>query len=225
MNITKAQTLTTMLILLCQDGQAQGFINLDFERATIVQNPSSPGAPYAVYARNAIPGWIPTSILGADDIIYNTSALGATTVSIFDIKGPAPIIEGEYSIQLFGGQGVPTGASISQTSLVPVDAESILFKAKYSGLPGGTLLVSLGGQNVSFSAISPGPNYTLYGGDVSAFAGQVQQLMFTAPPGVNNYWELDDIQFSNIAVPEPRVFVLFASYALLLGWRVLRRRR
>lgn len=225
MSITKAHILTALLITVYQSGYAQGFINLDFEAATIVRNPSSPGAPYAVYATNAIPGWTPVSTLGPNDIIYNTAALGATTVSIFDRNGAYPVIEGAFSIQLYGGGGVPTGASISQTSLVPIGAESILFKALYSGPPGGTLLISLGGQDVPFSSITAGPNYTLYGGDISAFAGRVEQLMFTAPPGVNNYWELDDIQFSTQSIPEPGVFGLCALGTVLLGWHVLRRRR
>jgi hypothetical protein len=92
------------------------------------------------------------------------------------------------------------------------------------GLPVGTLLVSLGGQDIPFSVISTALNYTLYGGDVSAFAGQVEQLTFTAPNGVNNYWELDNIQFSNPAIPEPGFFALFTVGVLLLGWRALEQR-
>ena len=46
----------------------------------------------------------------------------------------------------------------------------------------------------------------VYGGDISAFAGQVAQLSFTAPVGGHNYWVLDDIQF--VAVPEPNTYAL-----------------
>jgi hypothetical protein len=84
-------------------------------------------------------------------------------------------------------------------------------------------LVSLGGQNVPFFALSTVAPYTiLYGGDISAFAGQSEQLMFSALQGENNGWNIDDIQFSSSSVPEPSVFALTALGALLLGffrWR------
>ncbi len=75
-----------------------------------------------------------------------------------------------------------------------------------------------------FFAVSTGANYTLYGGDVSAFAGHTEQLVFTAPPGMNNYWELDDIQFPAQPIPEPGVLAVLALGGWLFGWRVLRRR-
>ena len=65
--------------------------------------------------------------------------------------------------------------------------------------------VSLGGQNLSCMAISNslnsyGRSYTVYGADISAFAGQTETLAFSlASPG---HGILDDIQFSPIAIPE-----------------------
>ena len=210
-----------MLFLGAHRCLGQGsFINLDFERANL----SAYGAgPAVVPATNGIPSWTPVSILGTDRVLYNDVFLGAAGVSVFGIDGPFSVIDGAFSVQLYGGGGTPTGASISQTSLVPVDANSILFKAQGTGSLGGPLLVSLGGENVPFSVISTTPDYTAYGGDVSAFAGQTAQLTFTAPPGVNNYWTLDDIQFSSSSIPEPSSFSLSAIGALLLGWRALRR--
>jgi len=58
----------------------------------------------------------------------------------------------------------------------------------------------------------------LYRGDISVFAGQIEQLTFTALQGVNNYWEIDDIQF----VPELSVSVLFSVCALFLYWHMKR---
>ncbi len=84
---------------------------------------------------------------------------------------------------------------------------------------GGSLLVSLSGQNIPFSVISTELNYTLYGGNISTFAGQVEQLTFTAPNGNNNFWEIDDIQFSSSPVPEPSELALGAFGTLLLGFR------
>jgi hypothetical protein len=85
------------------------------------------------------------------------------------------------------------------------------------------VLVAFNGQNLSFQAIGAGANYTVYGADVSAYAGQTGELRFTAP--VQNTALLDNIQFSNLPVPEPGVFALSAFGALFLGWRTLGRRR
>jgi PEP-CTERM motif len=78
----------------------------------------------------------------------------------------------------------------------------------------------MGGQNISYSAISIGPNYTSYGGNIpSGLAGQIEQLTFDAPEGGNNYWEIDDIQFSPSFIPEPSVLWLFALGGLFFGLR------
>src|SRR5450756_1045521 len=203
--IMKILTITLSILTCASVTNGQGFVNLGFESAVIVSDPSSPYRN-AVYAANAIPGWTATGFL-SPDIFYNDLSLGSTSVSLFGPGGGFPILSGNYTIALYGGVGVATGASISQTGLVPADAASIQFKAQNPGLPGyGILLVSLGGQNISFSAVSAGPNYMVYGGDISAFAGQVAQLSFTAPVGGHNYWVLDDIQF--VAVPEPNTYAL-----------------
>jgi hypothetical protein len=201
-----------------RNATGQGFVNLDFEDAVIVPDPSSSYYPFAVYASDAIPGW--TAYIGTavqSDIIYNELSLGAPTVAIFGTNGVPPALDGAYSIDLYGGSGPSTGVSISQTELVPADAASIFFIATGGD---GPLLVSLGGQNIAFSAISTGPNHTLYGGNIpSALAGQSEQLTFLALPGVNNYWEIDDIQFSPSSVPEPSVFGLLALGGLFFRFR------
>jgi PEP-CTERM motif len=202
-------------------GHAQGFMNLDFENAVIVPDSSHPNE---VFANSAIPGW--TAYVGSTpqtSIVYNTVSLGATSIAILGATGVPSSLSGAYSIDLYGGQ-TATSASISQTGLVPVGTQSILFKAHYSGPPGGTLLVSLGGQGIAFSPISSTANYTIYGGDVSAFAGQAEQLVFAAPQGANNYWNLDDIQFSSQAVPEPSTLALSVLGALALVSRFVRRK-
>jgi hypothetical protein len=91
-----------------------------------------------------------------------------------------------------------------------------LFIAQESGT--GTLQVSLGGQSLSFSAISTESDYTLYGGNIpSDLDGKSEQLMLTALAGNNNFWEIDDIQFAPLAVPEPNAFGLFALGGLILS--------
>lgn len=217
--------MTLIILALANVTYGQDFVNLNFENAVIVADHSSPYYPNAVNAASAIPGWTSTGFLAPNDIVYNTTSLGSTSVSIYGAAGDYKPLEGEYSIGLYGGGTMATGASISQTGFVPVDANSILFAAQYSGPPGGTLLVSLNDQNITFSSIYTGPNYTLYGGDISAFAGQVKQLRFTAPEGGNNYWEIDNIHFSPQVIPEPNSCVLFAIGALAIAGRFVRDKR
>jgi hypothetical protein len=42
------------------------------------------------------------------------------------------------------------------------------------------LVVSLGPQSLTFFALSNGPNYSVYAANVSAFAGQMEALTFSA---------------------------------------------
>jgi hypothetical protein len=62
----------------------------------------------------------------------------------------------------------------------------------------------------------------IVGGDISAFAGQSGELLFTALPQTASV--LDYIQFSNVPVPEPSICGVFGVGALLLALRVLKRR-
>ena len=222
MKATFVVSLLALSALIPAIGHAQGtFQNLDFEDAVIILDTSSPYYPRAVYASYAILGWTATGFVGPQDIYYNSLTIGSPCVSIDDTTGSfhAPPIDGTYSIVLYGGSG---SASISQTGLVPADAASIRFIAQVAAPPpfGGPLLVSLGGQNILYSAISTGPNYTVYGGNIpSGLAGQSEQLMFSALTGVNNIWTIDDIQFSPSAVPEPSTLGLLALGALAIAWR------
>jgi hypothetical protein len=120
------------------------------------------------------------------------------------------VIAGNFSVSL--SSGTPA-ASISQTGLVPVGTESLLFEAHADPFQ-EFLSVSLGGQNLAFSAISTSANYTLYGADIAAFAGQTETLAFSAssPLSVGSVWTIDNIQFSPSSIPEPS-----ASCLLLLG--------
>jgi hypothetical protein len=83
----------------------------------------------------------------------------------------------------------------------------------------GDIAVSFAGQPISLAALESTSTYNIYAGDISAFANQTGELLFQGA-GL-----LDAIQFSNLRVPEPNVFGLSALGALLLGWRVLGRRR
>jgi len=69
-------------------------------------------------------------------------------------------------------------------------------------------------------------NYTVFGADISAYAGQTGELLFTAPwqgePGQSGFEEdgmVDNIQFSSSPIPEPNEFSLVGLGALLLRFR------
>jgi hypothetical protein len=115
-----------------------------------------------------------------------------------------------------------TSSIIGQTGLVPSGTMSLQVKMSwFYAAP----VITLGGQTVSMVPLATFPSYTLYGGDVSSFAGQVATLIITEPPPAYglippSYVFLDDIVLSPQVVPEPSIFALSALGALLLGWRV-----
>jgi hypothetical protein len=214
--------LVVVSLALFRNASGQSFVNLNFEDATIVPDLSSPYYPYAVYASQAIPGWTTVGFLGPNDILYNDLTLGTPNVSLLGLNdqyGPAPL-DGAFSI-ILQAYAYGESPSISQTSLVPATAESLFFKAQAgTGSTTPILQVSLGGQDIPFSAISTGANYTLYGGNIpSTLEGQVENLTFSAFPEGGNTWEIDNIQFSPSSVPEPTTLGLIALGALLFGLR------
>jgi len=109
--------------------------------------------------------------------------------------------------------------SISQTGVIPTDTQSLLFEAQ----PGvAALEVLIGTQPIPFTAVGTGPNYTLYGANIAEWAGQTEQLSFSAQVSDSglNEWLIDDISFSTTAVaPEPGVVALTAIGGLLFGPR------
>jgi hypothetical protein len=190
------------------------FQNLNFEQA----NPVSAGPPYLaayVTTASALPNWqVFYGTTPVPAIIIDVPSIGGTSASLI---GPPPNgnpIDGNYSVLLqggvvdIGGVSTPEPALISQTGQISPGTESLLFKAVDLGP--GPLDVEIGSQNISFTAVGAGPNYTLYGANISAWAGQTEELTFSAPysGGINN-WELDDISFSpSSIVPEPDPLVL-----------------
>ena len=90
------------------------------------------------------------------------------------------------------------------------------------GIYSGPLTVSLGGQDLSYIAISNAPNFTLYGATIpSTLVGKIATLTFAAGAnGASGLAMLDDIQFSSQPIPEPGVLAL-----ILLGSGVLLCRR
>jgi hypothetical protein len=109
---------------------------------------------------------------------FNNIALDSPAVTLQGTNSPFyPAIQGNCSILLQGGSSsVPSTSysSIGQTAQIPSSAKSIIYW-------GGALQVTFNGQALSFFDISDTPNYTIWGADISSYAGQTGQLLFTAP--------------------------------------------
>jgi hypothetical protein len=206
------------LLLGIQRSHSQGFVNLNFERATVV----FAGDSFHIYASNAIPGW--TAYLGGNPqtiIGYDTVSLGGAAVFLQDttnnVGGLAPL-QGLYSVLLEGSTAsTPTTAALGQTGQIPESARSLTFLLSLNS----SLQVTFDAQNIPLVQLGSAPNYDIMGGDISSFAGQTGQLLFAAPPSTG-YGLFDDIQFSSASIPEPETLALFSCGALLLGlcrWR------
>jgi hypothetical protein len=205
--------------------QAAPFQNLDFEAADLPVIPRGQEGTY-VPISIGLPGWsasLGTSALS--QVLHNSATLGSPAVLIW---GPdmsyataqaGGRIEGDFTAVLQAGtaaSGPPL--SISQTGLVPLEGQWLLFKGRVGFVPPMPTVfsVSLNDQNVPIAASLP--EYTLYGGDVSTFVGTEAELKFTVYRGLGNGLILDSIEFS--PVPEPGSFVLVAL-GLVAGacWR------
>jgi hypothetical protein len=221
--ISKLAVLGTLLLMSGEAMHSQGFVNLDFESAQIIPVIGG-GSPSDITTANALPGW--TVYYGSaqvTQISYNAPAGGSTWVNLWATNGEQ--ISGNYSVLLQGGL-TASAASISQTALVPALTESLLFEANQAR-GAGTLQVLLDGQDLTLFALATGANYTLYGADISPYAGLTETLEFSAleVSGSNfaNDWNIDNIQFSPSAVPEPGSFGLSALGGLFLALRCWRK--
>jgi hypothetical protein len=179
--------------LACPALCAQGFVNLDFEDATISPTPFT-----GVYTAT-VSGW------GLNNIPYNTFALDASSVNL---EGTDAIsfraIEGNYSIFMQGGSSFfpyTNGISIGQTGQIPLSARSLTYW-------GNSFVVTFNGQTLPLVAILTTPTYIVWAADISAYAGQTGELRFKAPYQYSGM--LDNIQFSSSVIPEPSILGLLA---------------
>ena len=197
------------LLLLAQSGLAQGFLNMDFESANIPGNRVS----NEINPANAFPDWT----VSASFVYYDDVSLSGGSISIFDSNPPYSLapIQGTYFAVFQSANNVQNlySISIGQTGQIPPSANSITFWGNDGGMQ-----ITFNGQPLSFNAMGRTANYTIYGADISAFAGQTGQLLFTVPPQTATD-ELDNIQFSSSTIPEPSELALTALGALLLGFR------
>ncbi|MSU57613.1 MAG: hypothetical protein EXS35_05445 [Pedosphaera sp.] len=210
------------------------FQNLDFE-SPLLPLVHLGGNFDFVAASNAVPSW--DVYLGTNQqnsVLYNNWFLGTSVVGLLgpDWTNSFPArIAGSYTVTLQAGVFPGVGqtivsASIAQSHLVPVSALSL--QLRMQPFSAGQLAVSLDGQEIPMFALSVTPRYTLYGGDVSAFAGSARELRIASIPTASFAFSnlaIDSIAFSDLPAPEPGILTLFGLGVLFLGTQVLKRSR
>lgn len=232
MNKMLKLAVSTWLLSVCAEpfsATAQGtFQNSDFESAQLSPSPLQ-NYPNPVPITSAMPGW--TAYLGTtqqSQVQYNTTTLGEASIAVI---GPTwttinpGIIDGNYSVILQAGddpinEAIRDNASIEQNGTVPLNAESLQLKAWN---PYGALSVSFAGNVLQLIPLSSGASpsgqpYTLYGANISSFAGHTGELDFTSV--FDQYFPnvvLDNVAFSTQAVPEPSPLALTGIGALLFA--------
>ena len=223
MNQTHILAVAALVLLGRTPTQGQGtFQNLDFEDGRFVQVGSD---PHTVLWSLAMPGW--TGYIYTNQVtrlLHNDTTLDTAGISIYGPDYPSPgFFNGHNFVKLMtglepDGSGYTVSPVLAQTGTLPASARTIEFwsNARYAiGFD-----VSFSGQGIALSLLGTTSNGRyVWGGDISAYAGQMGELSFMG----TGY--LDNIQFSNLAIPEPGVLGLSALGALLLGWRALRGRR
>ena len=192
----------------------QGFVNLDFEMANV----SSSLPNNEINATNAFPGWDVLSLW----TYHNDESIGGSSISIIDTNAHfTPLsIQGNYYALLTGNkvQGLGITVLLGQTGQIPIGTQMLTFWGDI-----GYMQITFDGHLLAFNTLSNGPNYHVYSADVSAYAGQVGELLFrvpsTIPGGGGGY--LDNLQFSPAAVPEPGTLALVGVIVGALGftWR------
>jgi hypothetical protein len=201
--------VASVVFACCHSVLAQGtFENLNFEEA----NTTTFTPPSIIPAADAFPAWeasvggVQVSLVGYED--PNLYAAG------LDLVGSQLAIQGDYSALL---ESSPAGgtASLTQTAVIPAGTESIQLDAGEENA--GNFWVEINGNRVNMFPLQPNAGstpygvYTLYDGNVSAWAGQSATLSIiqltpnnSGPLYVPSFLELDNISFSpTAAVPEP----------------------
>jgi hypothetical protein len=219
---------------------SQGFLNLNFEQASIVPAPAGytpPDAWNPISASSALPYWTIREDGSAMTAAWGSPvSLDETSVAL--ASGSYTPIQGSYSVQLSAYADAPAGfyrdSSISQTGFIPVGTQSIQFLITspfQAGAIQANPTVSLNGTPISLFRLSQAGGVITMGGDVSAFAGTTGTLSFLCEatqggrfPANENIFNLDDIRFSPQSVPEPGALALLGLGASLFRIRRWRRR-
>jgi hypothetical protein len=228
-NLPAYSALLFVVCLPCYGVHAAGFQNLDFEAAVLPVLPQGQSGTYVPLSQG-LPGW--NAWLGNDPItqvLHNSVTLGSPAVAVWGPDWPYGQygrIEGSFTaILITGSAGTGPPLAISQIGTVPSDSQWLFFKARAYPPSGNAFTVTLNEVNVPMSVVAVHPNYSVWGGEVSAFAGVEVELKFTVFRGLGTGLDLDSLMF---AVPEPGTLTLWGVGAIVLAvwqWRHSRRQR
>lgn len=215
-----------ILASVLQRTLGQGFVNLDFELANL----SAYGdGPATVPTIDGIPNWTAYAYGNPLPNINFNGLYGVAEVTIINTNNPVGLrqMQGAYLVLVVGSLTAyaPAGsAAIGQTGQIPSWAMSMTL---WGALGTATNNVTFNGAILPMSLTSVvyasnGTNvaYGIYSADVSTFASQTGELLFTA--NENQMLGLDNIQFSTSPVPEPGVLSLFGICTVFLCWVVTR---
>ena len=218
--------LVVILANVLQRTLGQGFLNLDFESANL----SAYGdVPATVPTINAIPNWTAYAYGNPlSGVAFNGIAPVGAGVSILNTNNPFGLlqIQGAYFIFVQGSSGAKFAgsAALGQNGQIPSWAMSMTL---LGALGTATTNVTFNGaflpmsaNSIVFGSDGTTVAYGIYSADVSAFAGQTGELLFTAYE--NQGLILDNIQFSPSPVPEPSFLSLFGICTVFLCWVIMR---
>jgi hypothetical protein len=222
MNVNDYRILTALFAsgTLVLSAQAQSFVNLNFEQATV---PTSYTAGDFVHLSwsSAAPGWSHNSI--GDDtsyVYYGSRHLGISQCYLIKDKyspyyAAGLQLAGNYSLSFcsgyavsYDGSGGWLNAYISQTGAISSTANSLWMLAT------GPFEVYLNG--VAINMVSQGGNS--YAGDITGFAGTTSELKIANTTGANDFrsTDVDNIRFSTVVVPEPSALAILGLGAIAL---------
>jgi len=198
------------------------WINLNFEESSIV---SSSPTGYGFDTGTAdVPGWTvyygwgDVNYSGGAILIYNNQPLDSAGASLEGTNYWTPAIGGNYSILLQGGTTASAfygtnGASIGQTGPIPLSAQSIT----YWGSSWSSLRITFNGHLLSFFPVKSATNHVLYAADISPYAGERGELLFTAP-WPNGAGMVDNIRFNSSPIPRPTLQIHYSSTCVTISW-------
>jgi len=218
----KALSIIAMAVVTVLSALGQGYVNLNFEDAGT--NTIDPNAMFLDWSVGA-PGWQHAGV--SSPFIRHNTVDTSGTASFFLVDSSctslSPIM-GAYSVALINGHLSPTDPNsafimtwIAQIGTVPANAQS--FELLATGAP---FSVTLNGNEIPMESL--GGN--LYGGDISAYAGQnIPLLIQNDSTQAGSLLLLDNLLFLPTPIPEPASFALLGAGMSAILTNRLRKRR
>lgn len=196
----------------------QGFINLNFENASVTPPPPSGIVGYLQWDQ-AAPGWNHSTGSDTSGVYYGLTHVGISQwyllLDTLNANGSGSL-SGRFSLAFASGQADSNNvnspwvnAFISQTGTIGADIKSLRLLAT------GPFSVQVG--DVSIPMVSLGGNS--YAGDISAFAGSASELkIVNDATAFGTAVVVDNVVFSTSYVPEPSVAALLLLAFLGRRW-------